>query len=185
MGNRFSACSIFIFICMFMTSVFGARPQKLDVVKDIDLNQFSGTWYEIARLPNQHEKGLVEVTSTFKRTDDGEFLIENRGYKGSRDGKCMTVKGKIVIPDHNENGAMKVKIWWLSIDYRVIDVDKENYQYALIATDSKKYLWIISKQPVMDPIEFDNLLSVARENGFNVGKLEKVQQNYNIAIARR
>lgn len=185
MCNSFSACLIFIFISIFMSSAIGAHSENPDVVKDIDLNQFCGTWYEIARLPNKHEKELVEVTSTLKRTDNGDFLIENRGYKGSRDGKSVTVKGKIVIPNHNEDGAMKVKIWWLSIDYRVIDIDKENYQYALISTDSKKYLWILSKQPVMDPIQFNNIVSTARDKGFNVGKLEMVKQHHNIAVARQ
>jgi lipocalin len=42
--------------------------ERGEVVEGVDLRQFEGTWYEIARLPNKHQKGMVEVTSTLKRT---------------------------------------------------------------------------------------------------------------------
>lgn len=168
-----------------MTNTIEARPKKVDAVKDINFEQFMGTWYEIARLPNKHEKELVEVTSTFTRTKDGSYAVVNRGYKGSRGGKCTTLKGNVVIPDPKVKGAMKLKVWWLDIDYRVINLDQDNYQYAVISSENKNYLWIMSKQPVMDPEQYENLVDTARKQGFNVDKLERVQQAYNSAVARR
>jgi lipocalin len=186
MLNRRSVSMIFLIVGIMLGGSVQARSSKAaDVVKDIDLDKFSGTWYEIARLPNKHENELVEVTSTFKRTDDGNYVVENSGYKGSRGGKRTRVKGEISIPDPKVAGAMKVKIWFLNIDYRVIDVDKENYQYALISSNSKKYLWIMSKQPVMDQRQFETLVDSARDKGFEVDQLEMVQQAYNSAVAQR
>lgn len=187
MLNRFSVSMVFLIVGIMFGGSVQARSSeaKVDVVKDIDLDKFSGTWYEIARLPNKHEKELVEVTSTFTRTDDGNYAVENSGYKGSRGGKKTSVKGEISIPDPDVAGAMKVKIWFLNIDYRVIDVDKENYQYALISSDSKKYLWIMSKEPVMNRVQFDNLVDSARDKGFEVDRLEMVQQAYNSSVAQR
>lgn len=180
-----SVCIVFFLISVVTISTADARSRKPDVVKDIDLDQYSGTWYEIARLPNKHEKDMVEVTSTFTRTKDGGYVIINRGYKGSRGGKCSTVKGDVSIPDKKTKGAMKVKVWFLNIDYRVLDVDKEKYQYALVSSDSQKYLWIMSKQPVMDPVQFENLVDMARDKGYNVDDLEKVSQVHNSAVAQR
>jgi lipocalin len=166
-------------------SVQARSSKSVDVVKNIDFDKFSGIWYEIARLPNKHEKELVEVTSTFTRTGDGGYTVENSGYKGSRGGKRTRVKGEVSIPDPKVAGAMKVKIWFLNIDYKVIDVDKKNYDYALISTDSKKYLWIMSKRPVMNQEQYNTLVDSARDKGFEVDQLEMVQQVYNSAVAQR
>jgi len=186
MQSRCSVSMVLLILGIMLGGSVQARPSKAaDVVKDIDFNKFSGTWYEIARLPNKHENDLVEVTSTFKRTDDGNYEVENNGYKGSHGGKRTRIKGEISIPDPKVAGAMKVKIWFLNIDYRVIDIDKKNYQYALISSNSKKYLWIMSKQPVMDQRQFATLVDSAREKGFEVDQLEMVQQVYNSAVAQR
>jgi apolipoprotein D and lipocalin family protein len=185
MHNRLFLSLVFVFISIVAFGFVDARTFKPEVVKNIDLDKFSGTWYEIARLPNKHESELVEVTSTFTRASDGRYVVENSGYKGSHGGKRTRVKGEISIPDPNNAGAMKVKIWFLNIDYKVIDVDKENYQYALISSNSKKYLWVLSKQPVMDQTKFDCLVDTARERGFDVDQLEMVPQVYNSAVAQR
>ena len=34
-------------------------------VKELDLNRYLGTWYEIARFPHSFEKNLVGVTATY------------------------------------------------------------------------------------------------------------------------
>ena len=185
MVNRFLVNVFFLIISIAVVGSVQARATKAEVVKDIDLDKFSGTWYEIARLPNKHEDKLVEVKSVFTRTKDGGYAVENSGYKGSRGGKRTCVKGEISIPNPKIAGAMKVRIWFLNIDYRVVDIDKVNYEYALISSDTKKYLWIMSKQPVMDKRKFNTLVDSARDKGFEVDQLEMVQQAYNSAVAQR
>lgn len=175
----------FLIVGVIMASTTDARSKKVDAVKEIDFEQFSGTWYEIARLPNKHEKELVEVTSTFTRTKDGGYAVVNRGYKGSRGGKCTTLKGEVVIPDPKVKGAMKLKVWWVDIDYRVIHLDQKNYQYAVISSQNKNFLWIMSKQPIMDPEQYKYLVDTIRKQGYKVDKLEKVQQVHNSAVARK
>lgn len=146
-------------------------------VKNLDYDQYIGTWYEIARFPNKHENGMVEVTSTFKRGKNGKYELVNEGYKGSHNGKKTTVRGIVHIPDPNIDGDMKVRIWFFTIDYKVIDVDSVNYEYALVSSESDKYLWVFSKSPSMDEIVYEKLVESAREKGFDTDKLEMVPQS--------
>lgn len=172
-------------ICL-VSGIADADSRGLKVVDDVDLEQYAGTWYEIARLPNKHEKELVEVTSTFKQSQDGSFQVISRGYKGSRGGKCTTLKGNVEIPNPTKKGDLKVKVLIFSVGYKILDVDKENYRYAMITSDnSKKYLWIMSKSPVMDRNTYESLVESARGKGFNVDRLEIVQQFSNSAVAER
>jgi apolipoprotein D and lipocalin family protein len=49
-------------LLVFLTvSILPAKPSKIETVKNIDLDRYTGTWYEIARMPNKHENGLVRL----------------------------------------------------------------------------------------------------------------------------
>ncbi|MDO5577390.1 MAG: lipocalin family protein [Fibrobacter sp.] len=174
MRNVFSRCRM---LFLFFGLLFTFETFAVNGVKELDYDQYIGTWYEIARFPNKHENGMVEVTSTFKRGKNGKYELVNEGYKGSRNGKKTTVRGIVHIPDPNVDGDMKVRIWFFTIDYKVIDIDRENYEYALVSSESDKYLWIFSKSPVMDEAVYEKLVESAREKGFDTDKLEMVPQS--------
>ncbi|NLW31237.1 MAG: lipocalin family protein [Fibrobacter sp.] len=182
MQTLLSRCRYFL---LLSGSFFALNIFAVDVIKELDYDQYSGTWYEIARFPNKHEKGMVEVTSTFKRRKDGRYEIINEGYKGSRGGKKTSVKGLVQVPDPKIAGNMKIRVWFFTIDYRVIDVDKENYEYALVTSESDRYLWIFCKSPFMDPDVYEKLVASAREKGFDTDRLERVPQDANCAIVER
>lgn len=170
-------------VCLFC--ITWAEGKNVPIVKKLDFNRFFGTWYEIARLPNKHEKGLVEVTSTIEKKKDGKITIVNDGFKGSRRGKRTTVKGEVSIPDPKVPAWFKMKVWLFSLDYKVIYIDEKNYQYALITSNSDKYLWILSRTPAMDEEVYNDIVANAENMGFNVSNLEKVSQVYNSAMAEK
>lgn len=175
--------SLLVFIMMLM-GVAGTAS-ALDVVKDVDLEQYSGTWYEIARIPNKHQKDLVEVTSTFKSLGKGKYALITKGFKGSRNGKEKVLKSKVEIDDKNKTGDLKLRVYrFFTLDYKIIDLDKKNYSYALVTSDSKDYLWIFSKTPVMDERDYNRMVLSAREKGFDVGRLQRVSQKSNAALAK-
>ncbi|NLL14861.1 MAG: hypothetical protein GX267_15765 [Fibrobacter sp.] len=173
-------------LLVFLTvTILPARPTKIETVKNIDLDRYTGTWYEIARMPNKHEKGLVEVTSTLKKVGKNKYMLISSGYKGSRGGKRSTLKGAVEIPDKNNTGNLKLKVFLFTVDFQIIDIDQENYNYALVTSDEGKNLWIFSRSPVMDPRDYKKMMDSARDKGFEVASLEKVSQTSNSAYAER
>lgn len=54
---------------------------EMETVRNVDINKYSGLWYEIARFPNSFEKNLVGVTATYTLRDDGKIKVLNQGYK--------------------------------------------------------------------------------------------------------
>ncbi|MGD8560266.1 MAG: lipocalin family protein, partial [Gammaproteobacteria bacterium] len=55
-------------------------PENVTPVKDFDLNQYLGPWYEIARMDHSFERNLIKVTANYSRRDDGGVDVINRGY---------------------------------------------------------------------------------------------------------
>lgn len=148
-------------------------------VKELDLNRYLGTWYEIARFPHSFEKGLVGVTANYSLRADGKIRVINKGYENSLNGKLSVAEGKAKIPDKADPGKLKVSFFWIFYaDYYVLELDAE-YKYVMIGSSSPKYFWILSRTPQMDESTYNMLLDKARTRGYNLDKLEKVQQPQN------
>jgi apolipoprotein D and lipocalin family protein len=55
-------------------------PEDITVVKGFQIEQYLGTWYEIARLDHSFERGLEKVTATYSLREDGGVKVVNRGF---------------------------------------------------------------------------------------------------------
>lgn len=145
-------------------------------VKELDLNRYLGTWYEIARFPHSFEKGMAGVTANYSLRKDGKIRVLNKGYKNGLNGKLSVAEGKAKIPDKSQPGKLKVSFFWIFYgDYNVLELDKD-YQYVMIGSSTNKYFWILCRTPQMDEASYNMLLEKARNRGYNLGKLEKVLQ---------
>lgn len=172
---------LLIFSLIFILSCTKTNSQMIDktTVKELDLNRYLGTWYEIARFPHSFEKNLVGVTATYSLREDGKIKVLNQGYKNTLDGELSVAEGKAKIPNKLEPAKLKVSFFWIFYaDYFVLELD-ENYQYAMIGSLSDKYFWILCRTPHMDSATYELLLEKARKRGYNLEKLYKVPQKTN------
>jgi apolipoprotein D and lipocalin family protein len=152
------------------------QSNTMKTVDKVDLNRYMGTWYEIARFPHSFEKGLVGVTATYNLKKNGKVEVINQGYKDSLSGKLKRAKGFAKIPDPNVPGRLMVYFFWpFGGEYLILELD-ENYQYVLIGSSSKNYLWILSRTPKMDDQTYDSLVKKAESLGFDTSRLLKVLQ---------
>lgn len=143
-------------------------------VKELDLQRYMGTWYEIARLDHRFERGLVGVTATYSMREDGKIRVLNQGYKNKLDGKLSVAEGKAKLTD--EPGKLKVSFFWIFYaDYFVMELD-QNYQWALIGSKLDKYLWILSRTPKLEESVKNLILGKAKNRGYDTSKLIWVEQ---------
>ena len=149
----------------------------MKTVKNISIEKYMGTWYEIARYPHRFEKGLVGVTATYELKENGKIRVINKGYQDSLDGKLKVAQGKGKIPNPKEPGKLKVAFFlFFYADYYILELDTVNYQYALIGSSSPGYLWVLSRTPEMKEETYQMLLEKAKERGYDLSKLQKVPQ---------
>lgn len=148
-----------------------------ETVKELDLNRYLGTWYEIARFNHRFEEGLVGVTATYSLRDDGKIKVVNQGYKNVLSGKHSIAEGKAKLT--GDPGKLKVSFFWIFYaDYFVLELDKD-YQWALIGSSSAKYLWILSRTPQIDEPTKKLILEKATVRGYDISKLIWVEQKVN------
>lgn len=167
---------LFCFLVILNSCKSDMEPLK--TVENVDLERYLGTWYEITRLPNRFEKGLICVTAEYSLREDGKIKVTNKGHKEENPEEISTAIGKAWQPDPNETGRLKVQFFWpFSGKYYIFHLDKENYNYALVGDPSRKYFWILSRQPQIENTLYNELVSIADENGFDSSKFYKTPQD--------
>lgn len=142
----------------------------LDVATNVDLQKYSGDWYEIARLPNRYEKHCYSSKASYTINEDGTIKVVNTCQIDST-GEKKSEEGIAWPKEASDNARLKVQFFWpFTADYNIIEVDSD-YQYALVGTESRKYLWILSRKPELDLETTKSLVEKATQQGFNTLEL--------------
>ena len=158
-----------------MLSILSCSKAPLETVGQVDIQEYSGTWYEITRLPNSFEKGLKCVTATYTLKDNGKIKVENKGVRS--DGKVSDIEGTAWQPSSDHPGRLKVRFFWpFSGDYYIMKL-ADDYSYALVGSPSRKFLWVLSRTVNMEDETISSLLGYAKENGFATDKMEMIQHD--------
>jgi len=145
----------------------------LEVVPHVELEKYLGKWYEIAHLPAKFQEGCNETTATYTLLKDGSISVLNQSTKN---GKMKQAKGKAKVVDKNSNAKLKVTFFWPFYgDYWIIKLGND-YDYSVVGTPNRKYLWILSRTPQMDDKLYSQLVEYAKSKGFDVSKLIKTLQ---------
>ena len=167
-----------LFFAMIALFSFGSSSNKdLQVVKKVELEKYSGTWYEIARFPSSFESSLKCVTATYTLKENGKIEVWNKGHKISDASKISEIKGSAWVADEKETAKLKVRFFWpFSADYWIIALD-DNYKYAMVGHPNRKYLWILSREKKLDSEIIQNLILQAKNQGFDTEKLEFVDHD--------
>jgi apolipoprotein D and lipocalin family protein len=170
--------SLFMVLLLFTGCTSNSQKIPIDVttVKNLEVQKYMGTWYEIARLDHRFESGLTGVTATYSLLPNGKIQVVNAGYKDSLTGKLTSAKAKAKLPNPREPGKLKVFfVPFFGADYFVLDLDPD-YQWALVGSSSPKYLWILSRNKNMDEETYQMLLNKLKLRGYATEKLIKVIQ---------
>lgn len=156
--------SLFCFGC-------GSVQNPPRVVGSIDLQRYSGTWYEIARYPNRFEKGCNGVTATYRVDKDGSLEVINRCRRVDRGGSVSQIKGRARASDEQSPAKLKVMFFWPFYGhYWVIEL-AEDYSWVVVGHPRRKYLWILARQSYLEKDQLQNVLLRIVDQGYDPARL--------------
>lgn len=148
----------------------------LPTVSHVDLNRYAGRWYEIARYPNRFERKCIsDVTATYTALADGKIRVVNLclAYNGT----VNRSEGIATIANKQTNAKLKVTFFWpFSGNYWIIALGDE-YEYAVVGEPSRKYLWILSRDPHMEEGLYQRLLTQIKNIRYDPDKLSRTKQS--------
>jgi lipocalin len=158
--------------------LFSCKTAKdLPTVSDVNIEKYSGKWYEIAKLPNRFEKGMDCVSATYTIKENGKIKVENRGRVLKDTPRYKDITGTAWVPDAQFPGRLKVRFFWpFSGDYYIMELD-DNYEYALVGSPTRNFLWVLSRTKTMDQEVYDQLMEIAQQQGFDTEAVESINQD--------
>jgi apolipoprotein D and lipocalin family protein len=140
----------------------------LETVAKVELDKYFGKWYEIARLPAGFQNGCNQTTATYSLQDNGNISVLNECIKN---GKYKKAKGTAKVVDKQTGAKLKVTFFWPFYgDYWIIKLGAD-YNYAVVGTPNRKYLWILSRTPKIEQKLYFELTEFAQSKGFNMNNL--------------
>jgi len=150
-------------------------PKGAKAVEPFEADRYLGKWYEIARLDFKFEKGLNNTTANYSINPNGTIKVLNRGYDyGAQEWKEAIGKAKVL-----QEGKAMLKVSFFGpfyAGYNVLALDSE-YKYALVAGESLKYLWILSREKTIPAEIKTNYLNIAGNLGYSTSDLIWVEHN--------
>jgi apolipoprotein D and lipocalin family protein len=160
---------------LFSGCLTSSGVSTLKTVAHVDLARYVGTWHEIARYPNSFQKGCIGSTATYTLREDGEIDVINR-CRDLRDGSLREAKGRAWVVDTSSNARLKVSFFWpFRGDYWIIDLGND-YEFAVVGAPSRKYLWVLSRTPLMDDDVFNGIMQRIEQLGFERDRVVKSTQ---------
>lgn len=158
------------------------RKDTLPTVPFVDLNRYTGTWYEIARLPMWFQRHCVDSRTTYSTREDGRIGVRNECLTDA--GEHEHIEGIARVVDPQTNARLSVmfdnffaRLFGSSRDgnYWILELDPE-YRTAMVGTPDRRYLWILSRTPQLDDTSYQQFVEQARQLGFPVSSLIRTRR---------
>jgi apolipoprotein D and lipocalin family protein len=150
-------------------------PEGVSPVTDFRVNDYLGTWYEIARLDHSFERGLQRVRAEYSLRDDGSIRVVNRGYSAARQ-EWKQALGKAWFVRDKREGYLKVSFFGPFYSAYVIFHIDPAYRYAYVTGYDKSYLWLLSRTPAVAPGVVDAFIERTKALGYDTDSLIFVDQ---------
>ena len=150
-------------------------PEGVAPVANFEVGRYLGTWYEIARLDHSFERGLSQVTAQYSMGEGGAILVINRGYDQAAK-KWKEARGRAYFVESPQTGRLKVSFFGPFYGgYNIVELDHEQYSYALVCGPNRSYLWILSRTSTLNEAKLQTLVAKAKALGFDTDRLIYVE----------
>jgi apolipoprotein D and lipocalin family protein len=149
--------------------------QAVSSVASVNLERYSGKWFEIASFPMFFQRNCVgDTTAEYAAAGPGTITVTNRCRT---DSGVDTAEGKATVVEGSSNSQLKVSFFWpFKADYWVIGLDPE-YRWAVVGNPNRKYLWLLSRTPQLGPDLLAAAMEAARSQGYDLSQLKTTRQS--------
>lgn len=187
----------FSVICGDFKHYYKYRYKKdIPTVPFVDLNRYTGKWYEIARIDNFFEKdcGFEDngPEANYELMYNGDISVLNTCYKLSN-GELKQTLGRASIINSTSNAQLYVNFipglkglpgsiirlfvssgnYWI---FKLVEsADKGNYELAYVGSENGKYYWLLSRTRSVEKKVIENFLKFGNDNNFKMENIVTVR----------
>ncbi len=179
---------IFAQLCLAdieITKLPSYRSGLVKTVNSVDLNKYSGLWYEVAAMPQIYQKHCVRnTTAEYALINKNTISINNSCETSS--GERISVQGSARVSDKKSQAKLDVLFmtlygWKFTSrgQYWIIGLG-ENYSYAVVGTPDRGSAWILSRTPELRQDYLTEASNTLNKQGYNTCRLMTTVQTLGV-----
>jgi apolipoprotein D and lipocalin family protein len=168
-----AACALF---CLLVAAP--ACAAQLQPAKPVAPVLYTGRWYEIARTPNRMQADCAAPTTDFSGWAAGVFSAVQTCHSGAPSGPkhTISVSGHVLPASQNAKMQLGMLGGLISKEYWILDHSPDNASWLIMSTSDRRYVWLMSRQPVLSAPARADAFARMQEMGFNLARLAFPQQ---------
>lgn len=142
---------------------------QLFASSSFDMKQFSGLWYEIARIDSSFQKNCVASSVEYILDQENSYKVFNRCFENEFNSKLIEYEGSAKILEDKNNVKLEMRYFYIfTSTYNLEYIN--NYKTAVIANDDFSGLWIMSRAPSINTQELEKIINDLK-NKMDISKL--------------
>jgi len=170
-------------ISIFSTAPHAEPPATalpVPLVESVDLKRFMGSWYVIAQITADSDRGAHNAVETYSMNPDGSIATVYRNRQDSFAGPEKVMHPVGYVKDGSGNALWGIRLyWWLpfKLEYRVSYLEPD-YSVVIIARSNRDYVWLMSRNPNMSATDLARYTALIGSWGYDTSKLLRVPQKW-------
>lgn len=149
-------------------------PPGPGVPARVDLDRFMGDWWVVGHIPTGQESNAAAAIESYRRKEDGTIAIRYTFCDGVEASEVTELRMHAWVRNTETNAEWWVRPFWpLRLSY-VIDELAPDYSYTVITHPSRRWAWIMAREPGLPADVFDDVAARLRARGFDTDALRRV-----------
>lgn len=170
-------------------------------VSFVDLQRYSGRWWQVALMPNSFQSNQAHnVTATYTASphEANTLLVLNEAYDVHNHRTWIRGRAQIdpvaaqtdttrqpgrlvVFFEPNETQPL---VWPFGAPYWIIELGSQpDYGHAVVSDPTRRFLWVLSRTPTIDEATLQDILKrLVTVHGFSAGRLADIIWTRNDAV---
>lgn len=165
----------------WISSLVGCSAKNGDLRaldRKIDVARFMGDWYVVASipidLPFASEADAFDAVETYRLNEDEEIDITYVFRDGGFDGELTTMRQRGWVHDKELGTEWRVQFLWPFRSAYLIAWLNDEYTRTIVGVPSRRYVWVMSRDPNLDEGELEELSARVEALGYDVTQLRRV-----------
>ena len=155
-----------------------APKQPIRIAEHVDLERFMGDWYVIANIPTRIEENAHNAVESYELVESNKIKTVFTFREGSFDGERKRYEPTGFVKDTASNAVWGMRfVWPFKADYRIVFID-EAYSQTIIGRQKRDYVWIMARTPAIPDEDYQKLVAIVVEEGYDAADLRKVPQRW-------
>lgn len=148
----------------------------LPTVAKVDLERFMGDWYVQGIIPWFFERGNVGTMDIYERLPDGRIAVTYAYRKGSLSAPLRKLRAVAHVYNKETQAEWRVQFFWpIAVPFLIVDLDP-SYQTTVIGHPSRNFVWIMSRQPILDDASYQAILKRLADLHYDISRIERIPQ---------